>query len=129
MTRCSPAIVFSLVVLLASAGAANAVPIIDLVLIDQGGGQAGAQTFTVAELTFDLNGIGGLVETGIFFPGVDGFAGPDGFSEDGEFDASQLESIHFRSLQLAPEPSTGLLLGLGLVGVGGLSRRSAAPLG
>ena len=39
---------------------------------------AGAQTFEVSRLTFDLNGFGGLVETGVFFTGVDGFAGPGG---------------------------------------------------
>lgn len=199
MLRTARASALSVFLFLGTVGAAQAVPIIDLVVIDQGGGQAtlrvdltmpeagltgysfsarfsggldfafgqnlpaptmiapgvfnnggagpgvitlihglteppfdpvgvGAETFTVAELTFDLNGVGGLVETGIFFPGVDGFAGPDGFSEDGEFDEAQLAAIQFRSVLLTPEPSTGLLLGLGLLGVGGLSRRWGASL-
>jgi len=201
MPRTSSAIAISLVLLLGSVASARAVPIIDLVLIDQGGGQAtlrvdltmpdagltgysfsarfsggltfasgenlpapgmdapgefnnggagpgiitlihgltsppfdpvgvGAQTYTVAELTFDLNGTGGLVETGIFFAGVDGFAGPDGYSAEGEFDAAQLAAIQFHSLELVvPEPSTGLLLALGLVGVGALSHRRVSAFG
>ena len=81
---------------------------------------AGAQKFTVAMLTFDLNGVGGLVETGLFVHGVDGFYGPDGLLENGEFDSAQIAAIHFGSLQLIPEPSTGMLfaVGLGLLAAG-----------
>jgi hypothetical protein len=80
----------------------------------------GAQTFTVAELTFDLNGAGGLVETGLFYVGVDGFAGPDGHLLDGQFDEQQLAEIQFGSLQVhpVPEPETGLLAAAGLVALG-----------
>ena len=46
--------------------------------------------------------------------GVDGFSGPDGLSEDGEFDEAQLEAIQFGRVRRVPEPSTGLLLTAGL---------------
>lgn len=80
----------------------------------------GAQTFTVAELTFDLNGAGGLVDTGVFYVGVDGFAGPDGNLLDGQFDEQQLAAIQFGSLDLqpVPEPRTGLLAAAGLLALG-----------
>ena len=83
----------------------------------------GGETFSVAELTFDLNGLGGLVEIGVFNVGIDGFFGPDGLLEDGEFDAQQLGAVQFGSLQLIPEPASAWLVALGLVALAGRSGR------
>ena len=77
----------------------------------------GGETFRVANLTFGLNGGGGLVQSGAFFTGVDGFVISAGdFQEDGSFGGANVGLFSFGAQLVAvPEPSTGLLVALGLV--------------
>ena len=72
----------------------------------------GGATFSVATLTFDLGGGGGIVSTGPFFDNVDGFViHSSDFTLDGEFGGANLELFEFHSASiLVPEPGVGVLV-------------------
>jgi hypothetical protein len=92
----------------------------------------GGVTYRVANLTFALNGGGGLVESGAFFTGVDGFVLAVGdYTPEGDFGGANVDAVTFGSASLAvPERSTGVLLALGLImlGVQGRRREPRGPL-
>lgn len=85
----------------------------------------GGETFRVANLVFDLNGGSGLVQTGPFFDGVDGFViTPGEFQSDGSFGGANLGLFTFESAHVAvPEPSTALLVQLGVLVLATARRR------
>jgi hypothetical protein len=89
----------------------------------------GGVTWRVANLTFALNGGGGLVETGAFFDGVDGFVlDPGDYTSEGDFGGANVDLVTFGAASLAiPEPSTLALLALGLAALARAGRpRSVA---